>query len=149
MVEDRIKWGKRGKMNSLRKLNPMHFPFCPSYKCLSSRHRPKRKGHYIKHKPILFCLWGRVRVVCVDESRECQVFDMGLQESESLTCKVNVTLPYTTPVVGLKFKPAVRVAGITSLQAPQHNKKFSWLVSSTSSDHHFSFFDLFFWIDFT
>ncbi|RVW56014.1 Carbon catabolite repressor protein 4-like 2 [Vitis vinifera] len=68
---------------------------------------------------------------------------MGLQESESLTCKVNVTLPYTTPVVGLKFKPAVRVLGITSLPAPQHNKKFSWLVSSTSSDHHFSFFDLY------
>ncbi|XP_034677251.1 carbon catabolite repressor protein 4 homolog 1-like isoform X1 [Vitis riparia] len=62
---------------------------------------------------------------------------MGLQESESLTCKVNVTLPYTTPVVGVKFKPAVRVAGITSLQAPQHNKKFSWYREKiTCSVHH-------------
>lgn len=67
---------------------------------------------------------------------------MASQESESFTCQLNVTFLSTTPVVGFSFHPTVRVQGVTSLRPPPHCLRFSWLVSSASSERHFSFFEL-------
>lgn len=94
------------------------------------------------------CIFWEFSFLCVrqtvDESRELMVFEMGSREPESLTCKVIVKPLYTTPAVGIEFDPMVRVQGITSFTPPQHDIKFSWFVSSTSFDHHFSLFGLFF-----
>ncbi|CAK7347136.1 unnamed protein product [Dovyalis caffra] len=48
---------------------------------------------------------------------------MGDQEFQRMTCKVSVSLPFDTPVVGCEIKPIVRVEGInaqSSVEVPPH-----------------------------
>lgn len=56
---------------------------------------------------------------------------MGDQESQKMTCKASVSLPYDTPVVGCEINPIVRVQELkaqASIEVSPYSLSFTWLV---------------------